>query len=317
MKLSTQKIIIAALISIVTLGGFEVLIYILNLNQPVIYLQLAFWIFLYLVVKIIFLFDLHFKKRGSWQRAKQKHKDVVGSFERNCKMLWLACLNRFEHLRKWKYFSQWLHFLLIPGFIFWASISLFYVNFGFPKIQQILALLSSAALVLDYWYLKEVFYRQKEIVDKDIFVILSVLKIYTAALLFAASMSSLRFYCLPPLYFSAEIFCYSFLLIYQALYQHRLITGKNIGITLAISLAMAIIGQFVYVFWGYNYFTAAIFLTACYNLFWGIFHYHLDKTLTWKIFWEILIISFIIAGMVLSVTNFRARILDGCQYKIF
>ena len=80
---------------------------------------------------------------------------------------------------------------------------------------------------------------------------------------------------------------------------------------------MAAVGQVVYVYWGYNYFTAAVFLTACYNFFWGIFHYHLDKSLTWRAFWEILIISLIMGGMVISVTNFHARLLDSCQYRVF
>ena len=60
--------------------------------------------------------------------------------------------------------------------------------------------------------------------DSDIFIVLSVVKIYTAGLLFAASMAMLRSYCLEPWYFSAEVFCFTFLLIYQALYQHRKIT---------------------------------------------------------------------------------------------
>jgi ABC-type enterochelin transport system permease subunit len=86
--------------------------------------------------------------------------------------------------------------------------------------------------------------------------------------------------------------------------------------SLLIALIMGIIGQVVYVYWGYNYFTAAVFLTACYNFFWGVFHYRLDKALTRKAFWEILIVSLIIGSMVISVTNFSARLLDSCQYKL-
>jgi hypothetical protein len=317
MKPQTQKIIAVSLIAIVIFGGFEALIYILNLNQPAIYLQTAFWIFLYLIFNIVFFFDLHFKKSGSWQRARQKHQNVAAGLGHGIKIFFSALLDRFEHLRKWEYLNQWIYFLLLPGFIFWASVSLFYVNFGFYKSQQIVALFSGIALVAYYFYLKEIFYRKKEIVDSDIFIVLSVVKIYTAGVLFAASMAMLRSYCLPPWYFSAEVFCFTFLLIYQALYQHRKVSGKTILQTLVISLAMGIIGRLIYVYWGYNYFTAAVFLTACYNFFWGIFHYRLDKSLTWHAFWEILIISLIMAGMVLSVTNFNARLLDSCQYKVF
>jgi hypothetical protein len=317
MKQSTQKYIAVPLIAIVVFGGFEALIYILNLNQPVIYLQTAFWIFLYLLFNIVFFFDIHFKTPGSWQRAKIKHQSLAKGLGRFARTVFSALWDRFRHLREWEYVRRWIYFLLLPGFIFWASVSLFYVNFGFYRSQQIVALFSGIALVAYYSYLKEIFNRKKEIIDSDIFIVLSVIKIYTAGALFAASMAMLRSYCLEPWYFSAEVFCFTFLLIYQALYQHRKIRPGTTFQTLIISLLMAAIGQLVYVYWGYNYFTAAVFLTACYNFFWGVFHYHLDKALTWRAFWEILIISLIMALMVLSVTNFNARLLDSCQYQVF
>lgn len=313
----TQKIIATSLIVFVVIGGFEALIYILNLNQPAIYFQVAFWIYLYLIFNIIFFFDLHFKKRGNWQRAKARHSGVISDLERFVKTVASSFYERFEHLRKWQYLRQWVYFLLLPSFIFWSSFSLFFINFGFYKVQQIVAIFSGIALVLYYSYLKEIFYRQKEVVDSDIFIILSVIKIYTAGALFAASMGMLRRYCLDPIYFSAEVFCYSFLLIFQALYQHRRLNSSTIPKALLIALAMGVIGQFVYVYWGYNYFTAAAFLTACYNFFWGIFHYRLDKALSRHAFFEILIISLIMAGMVISVTNFSSRLLDECKYRLF
>ncbi|GEM_PF-947703 len=317
MKQSTQKYIAVFLIAFVVFGGFEALIYILNLNQPVIYWQTAFWIFLYLLFNIVFFFDLHFKILGSWQRAKIKHQSLARGLGRFTKTVFSALGDRFGHLRRWEYLRQWIYFLLLPGFIFWASVSLFYVNFGFFRSQQIVAVFSGIALVAYYSYLKEIFNRKKEVVDSDIFIVLSVIKIYTAGALFAAAMSMLRSYCLQPWYFSAEVFCFTFLLIYQALYQHRKTNAGTTFQTLIISLLMAIIGQLVYVYWGYNYFTAAVFLTACYNFFWGVFHYHLDKSLTWRAFWEILIISLIMALMVLSVTNFNAKLLDSCRYAVF
>ena len=141
MTQKTQKIVALFAISLAVLGGFEVLIYILNLNQPAIYFQVAFWIFLYLLFNIVFFFDLHFKNRGSWQRALTRHRQIASVLPRGLKVLASAFWDRFEHLRRWGYLRQWLHFLLLPGFIFWASVSLFYVNFGFIKIQQTILLL--------------------------------------------------------------------------------------------------------------------------------------------------------------------------------
>lgn len=321
MRIKTQKVITALLIAAASAGGFEALLAIINLNQPVIYLQTAFWIFLYLMLMIVFLFDLHFKKSGSWQRAKQKHTNIPSSVHRHTRIVFTAFWDRFEHLRRWAYIRQWLHFLLLPGFIFWATISLFFTNYSiflssshYWYTQQTLALLSSVALVADYWFLKEVFYRRREVVDSDIFVVLTVIKIYAAGILFAAALAMLRFYCLNPLYYSLEVFGYTFLLVYQALYQHRRINHYTITITLLISLMMGLIGQMVYIYWGYDYYTGAIFMTACYNLFWGIFHYRLDRSLTKQTFIEILAISILVAAMVMTTTNFHARILDGCNY---
>lgn len=309
-----QKIISTVFIGIAVVGGLQVLIYILNLNQPYIYWQVSAYLFIYLMLNVVFLFDLHAKRPGSWRRAREKHANIERKIEREAKVLFTALWDRFEHMRKWGFVRQWLHFLLLPGFIFWATVSIFYVNFTYLKSQETVAGLSSIALIFYYWHLKEIFYRRKEIVDREIFVVMTVIKIYAAGVLFAAAMSFLRYYCLSPIYFSLEVFGYTFLLIYQALYQHRKVIGYTIAITLIIAVLMAVIGYLVYVFWGYNYFTAAVFMSVCYNLFWGIFHYRLDRALTWKTFTEISLVSVLIAIMLISVTNFRAKILDGCSF---
>lgn len=317
-----QKIISTFLIALAVAGGFEALLAIINLNQPAVYWQTASWLFLYLLAMIVFLFDLHFKKRGSWRRARARHRDTAPAFQRGARIVSSALWDRFEHLRSWSYLRQWLHFLLLPGFIFWATVSLFYSNnlillssSRYWSTQQTILWLSALALVGYYWYLKEIFYRRKEIVDSDIFVILTTIKIYAAAVLFAAALSMLRYNCLSPLYFSLEVLCYTFLLIYQALYQHRRINQYTIAVTVIIAFLMGLIGQLVYMYWGFDYFTAAIFMTACYNLFWGVFHYRLDRALTKQAFLEILMISVLIAAMVISTTNFKARIGDGCDYR--
>lgn len=314
MKLSTQKIISSLLISIVVIFGFEAIIYILNLNQPATYLRVAFWIYLYLMFEVVLLYDLHIRQPGSIQRAKIKHAAVVNKTLRWGKIISSAIADRWYHLRKLEHIEHWIYFLFVPTFIFWSTVTLFFVNFGNLKLQELLAILSSFAIIVYYWFIKEAFHRGKDVVDADIFVVLSMVKIFTAAILYAASLSVLRYYCLDPIYFSTSIFCFTFLLIFQALYQHKFINGKNMLIALAISLIMAILGRGVYLFWGFNYFTAAVFLGVCYNLMWGLFHYSLDKALTKYAFWEILFISFIIIFMVVSVTNFKARISGGCQY---
>ncbi|MDR3642137.1 MAG: hypothetical protein P4L74_00740 [Candidatus Doudnabacteria bacterium] len=316
MNLRTQKIITCVLITASVFGGFEALISILNLNQTGTYLSVAFWIFAYLMLMIVLLFDLHIKKPGSLTRARARHADLPATLTRQTRVVFSALWERFEHLRSWTYIRQWIHFLLLPGFIFWSTFSLLYVNLGNYNIQQLLVVLSTIALALDYWFLKEAFRRGREVADADIFATLSMIKIYAIALVYAAALSILRYYCLNPLYFSLEVFGYTFLLIFQALYLHRRAGGKNMAVALLISLIMGIVGYGVYIWWGYNYFTAAVFMAAIYNLLWGTFHYQIDKTLSWRAFWEILVVCVIVVAMVLSVTNFTARISGGCEYYL-
>ncbi len=316
MQARTQKIISSLLLGLVVILGFQALIYILNLNQAGLFFRSAFYIWLYLMFYIALVYDLHFKTRGNWSRAALKHQDVAGIASRKIKIFFSALSERVQHLGKIAFLRHWLNYLILPTLVFWGTVGVFYVNFGFYKIQQITAILSSVALLLNFYFLKEVFIRQKIKVDPDIFITLSVVKIYAVTLVYAASLSLVRHYCLDPKYFALGIFTLTFLLIYQALFQHDFINSKNLGISLVISLVLAVAGYFLVIFWGYNYFTGAVFLAVFYNLLWGIFHYSLDRMLNVKVFLEIAIISLILASMVFGVTNFKAQLLDGCQYQI-
>jgi O-antigen/teichoic acid export membrane protein len=110
----------------------------------------------------------------------------------------------------------------------------------------------------------------------------------------------------------AIVFCVTFLLIYQALFQHKHNNAKNLFWALAIAIAQSALAYAVFTFWGYEYFTAATFLAAFYNMFWGVFHHSLEGTLSRRVFWETLIVSIFIAILAVSVTNFRAQILPEC-----
>jgi hypothetical protein len=298
MTQKTHKRIYAVLNALVIVGTFEGLLAVLNLNQPELYFKTAFYAGWFFVLQVALLYDLHHKDRVSFKASLRAFKQ------------------RFGHLLDKKFIKQWLHYLILPGLIYWGSLCVMFVNFGFPRIQQAVVVFSSIAFFINYLYLKEIFSRGREEVDRDIFIILSVVKIYASVLVYGASLAMVRNYCLNEFYFVFGVLALTFLLIYQALFQHRLINMKNLGLTFSISLAMGTISYFIIVFWNFNYFTAAVFLTACYNLFWGTFHYHLDKSLTWKAFWEILVISLVVAAMLFGATNFRAKIFNGCDYRL-
>jgi hypothetical protein len=315
MQLKTQKIITAGLNLIVVVWSFEILITILNLNQPAIFARTAFIVGLFYILQIVLLYDLHFKNKGALGRARQQHGHLVEGMEKNLKVFFSAFWDRCAHLREIKFIKQWLNYLILPGIIFWSTIAIFFVEFGFLKVQQSFAILSSLALFINYFYLKEIFLRGKERVDTDVFVMMSMIKIYASAIAYGASIAIIRRYCLDSRLLVLGIFAITFLLIWQALYQHKKTGIKNLSYALLMSVVMAELGNLVLVYWGYNHFTAAIFLATCYNLMWGVFHYKLDKALTVKALLEILLVSAIILGMIFGVTNFRARLLDDCRYE--
>ncbi len=314
MTYKTQKFVIATLIFLTVLGGFEALIYIINLNQTSIFIWTALAIWLYLWLKISLLYDLHFKNPGALKRAKTKHEPITHRLHRTLRILLSAFWDRIKHFRQWKTFSLWLNYLLLPGIIFWATVVIFYLNLGHLALQQAFAVLSALAGIAAYWHIKEIYTAKEEKVSLDSFAVLSAVKIYTALVAYGAAIQYAKYNCdfISPAWFFTIVFCISFLLIYQALFQHAYTSTKNVLWTLIISSTLGLLGYFVYLFWGYEYLTASIFLAAFYNMLWGIFHHSLEGTLNKRVFWETVIVSIFIAVMAIGSTNFKAQILPAC-----
>lgn len=315
MNTKTHKIVAGILNFLVIAGSFYGLLAILNLNEAEIFWRTAFIVGLFYILQILLMYDLHFKTPGSFKRAKIKHENISSSFHKEFKIWTTAFWDRIEHLRKWSFLSKWLNYIILPGIIFWSTLSIFYIHFGFWKLQQIFAVLSIIALFLYYYFLKQVFISKQEQVESKEFIALSVVKIYASAIMYGASLSLVKRYCLNPDLLALGVFALTFLLIWQALYQHKKATEKNIAITVAISFIMSQLASLVLVNWGYNHFTAAVFLATCYNFMWGVFHYKLDKALTKKAFLEIFFVSLIILAMLFFTTNFKARLIDDCHYR--
>ncbi len=314
MNIKHQKIISIILIATVVFGGLAVLINIVNLNQPALFLKSSLVIYIYLTLKITILYDLHFKNPGALKRAKKQHESITHWIKRDFKIIFSALRNRFHYLGKKRHWQIFQNYLILPGILYWSTIALLYIQLGKTASQYLLAFLSGTGIVVIYTFLKEALIRKTEKVERDIFAALTAVKTYTIAAAFGSSMALLRMFCVKPEYFTAIIFSLTFLLMYQALFMHKLWKGKNIAWTFFISTFQALAAYFVYIYWGFNFFTAAIFLAAIYNFMWGIFHYHLDGALNKKVFFEILIICALIAFMVFSVTNFRSSLTGGCGF---
>jgi hypothetical protein len=313
MTIKTQKLITTISISLVVIGGFEALIYILNLNDPFRFLRVAFYIYIYLALKMALLYDLHFKNTGALKRARTRHESIRHWLSRTSHIWASAIHDRFQHLMHWKYLRHFFNYLLLPGLVYWGTICLIYLNFGRLALQQTFALLSSAALIVCYWYLKEIFYRKKERVDADIFNTLSVIKLYAAFLLYAGSLGITRHFCLETHHFVIVVFILTFWLMYQAMFQHGFLKGQNLFLALFASFCLAGMAYFVYVYWGLNIYTAGVFLLAWYNFLWGILHHYLEhEKFSWKVFAELFLITILVTAMMFGVTNFKARLLNAC-----
>lgn len=314
MTQKSQKIITALITSTAVFGGFEALVYIVNLNQIQVFLWTALVIWFYLWIQISLLYDLHFKNPGSLSRARVRHENVGHWLHRALRVLLSAFWDRIEHFRKWKMFASWANYLLLPGVIYWATVVMLYLNLGRSFLQQVFVLLSGIALITAYWHIKEIYTAKEEKISIDSFIALSAVKIYTALGAYGAAIGYAKYNCdfISPIWFGIIVFCITFLLIYQALFQHKFTGTKNVFLTLLISLVQAMLAYAVYFYWGYEYLTASIFLAAFYNMFWGVFHHSLEGTLSRRVFWETVIVSLFIAILAMSVTNFKAQILPAC-----
>ncbi len=137
MTLRQQKLFSAISVAISVFGSLQALAYILNLNQLAIFVHLSFWVYLYLIVKMSLLYDLHFKNPGAFARAKILHENIAHWFVRSWKIGFSAFWDRLSHVRKWEHFRQVQNYLVLPGLIFWSTVSLLYLNFGRIFLQQI------------------------------------------------------------------------------------------------------------------------------------------------------------------------------------
>ncbi len=308
MTLKHQKLITISLISAASLGSFEALIYVVNLNQVKTFLLLAAAVWLYLWVKVTLLYDLHFKQTDALSRAQKKHEDVSHKLKKFFKVFFSALWDRVAHFRRFEMFAKWANYLLLPGLIFWATVAFLFLNLGKALPQQLVAILSSLALVINFWYIKEIYTRKEEKVALDIFAALSAIKIYSVVMLYFAAVTLTRYFALEPVLLVLGVFALTFLVMIQALSQHKFTSVKNLLGVVVISALQSLLAYFVYMYWGYNNLTAALFLTAFYNMFWGVFHHSLEGDLNKRLFWEIVLVSLFIALLSVSTTNFRARL---------
>ena len=283
-----------AAITLISLIGLEGLAAMNNLYQPAQYVYLAVAVYAVQLFWLAFVFDLHFRDRGT----------AAGDAESFAQ----ALARRLRHLWSWHNLRHLLNAIVLPGIIYWGTVLLVGINFGHVGLQQVLVVTSTIALVACCSLFKEIFRTRQLPVPNAHFLVLYYAKIYAAWLAYAAMLGIVWYYCLPPATFYVLAFAVTFELKYQALYQYSSLTLRNVALAVVVALAMCAVSWFVFAYWNVNYFSAGLLMAAVYNLMWGTFFHSVNRHFTTENVFENMVLFVIMLVVVFGTTNFAERI---------
>lgn len=295
-----HKLLSTLIVTVASFLGFEALSHIIGVYQLKGSLYVAFYVYAFHIFWLTFVFDLHLKKRGVLAIARLNH--------RGTKMFWEAFKNRVAHMRKWEYLRHYQNYLVLPGIIYWGTVTLLFLNPFKYQLKQLIAASSTIALSVAYWYMKE--HVSKNLETRDHWLkVLSIVKLYAAFLIFSAIFGVTLVYAFGATFLFAANLTLTFLLLYQALFQHRLLDFSIFLWIALIAIAQAVLAVAVFSYWNNEYFAAGLVLVAVYNTMWGILHHYLDKTVTKKLVFEYFVMMLFIISFVLATHNFNQRVI--------
>ncbi|MBI2607517.1 MAG: hypothetical protein HYW51_01705 [Candidatus Doudnabacteria bacterium] len=295
-----HKTLSTFIVTAISFLGFQALVFIVSIYQLGQYFRAAFWIYAFLVFWLLFIFDLHLRNRGVFALLKLKHNGV--------RLVWEALKKRVEHVFNWHYFSHLLAFLVLPSIIFWSTVALIALNPFAEQIKQIIVVMTVINLAVAYWYFTERFSKKLEAHELGLKV-LNLVKLF-AAYLAAASILGLTWYFgFGEGFLLAGIFTLTFLVMYQALFQHKLLKLSSEFYALGVAGACSLAGLWLYSNWDLQYFSGGIVVLATYNALWGILHHHLDQSLNKKLVGEYLLMLLVVFSILFATHNFAGRVL--------
>lgn len=295
-----HKFLSTLIVTVGALLGFEAVSYSIGIYQLRQSLYLSFYIYAFHIFWLTFLFDLHFKKRNVLAGLRLNH--------RGAKLLWEGFKQRCEHVRNWQYLRHYQNYLVLPGLLYWSCVVLLFLNPFNAGLKQALVLFTTLAMAVAYWFMKEHVNRRLETLDWWI-KILAVVKLFAAFLVYAALVGVTFHYGYDATFLLLATSTLTFLLVYQALFQHRLLTFSIFLWIVIIALVMAIVSLWVYGNWNTQYFTAGVVMLAVYNTLWGILHHYLDHSLTRKVVFEYLVMMVLVISILFASHNFNQRII--------
>jgi len=294
-----QKIISTAIVTIGAFLGFQALSYVLGLYQISSYVWMSIYIYAFHVFWLTFLFDLHFKKKPL---LAEIHLSRTWAH-----MLWGGIKDRVSHMLNWHYFRHYQNFLILPGIIYWSVVVLLFLNPFANELKQLIIASSTLALGVVYWHFKEVFSKNLEAHEWSLHI-LALAKLFAAFLIYSAVFGVTRYYGFGLEFLGLAVFAMTFLLVYQALFQHKLLSFNVFFFILLIASIVSIASVWVYFYWNTNYLTGGLVMLAVYNSLWGMLHHHLDNNLTCKLVVEYLLMLVFALSILFTTHDFSSRI---------
>ncbi|MEJ0020968.1 MAG: hypothetical protein WDN47_00105 [Candidatus Doudnabacteria bacterium] len=295
-----HKYLSTFIVSFGMLLGFEALSYIVGIYQLNTGLFVAFYVYAFHIFWLTFLFDLHLKKRSVLAAAGLDHKGA--------QMVWNACKERVRHVFQWEYFRHYQNYLVLPGLLYWATVILIFLNPFNTLLKQSVIFSASIAMTVAYWFIKEHFSKRLE-AQYHWITVLALVKLFTAFLIYSAVIGVTFHYGYDVGFLLPAVVTITFLLVYQALFQHNLLSFPIFIWIVILALVMGIVSVWVYNYWNTEYFTAGLVMVAVYNMLWGILHHYLDKTLTQKVVFEYLAMMILIISFLFASHNFNQRVI--------
>lgn len=294
-----HKFLSTLIVSVGALLGFEALSFVVGIYQIRTYIYLSLVIYLFHVFWLTFIFDLHLKQRS-----------VVGVYlsgELPWHLIRQALRERIYHLKSWHYFRHYQNYLVLPGVIYWGVVCLLFLNPFSEPIKQGVVITATIAQTVAYWYFKDFVRRRLETHELGL-KILSLVKLFAAFLIFAAAVGVAWYFGLGWEFLAATVFALTFVLLYQAMFQHHLLAFYIYFWLLLIALAVAGSSWFVYQYWSADYLGGGLVILAVYNLCWGLLHNHLDRRLTVKLAGEYILMTAVVLSLLLGGHDFAPRI---------
>lgn len=295
-----QKMLSTLIVSFGAFFGFEALAFVLETYQVADYLWVAIYVYLFHIFWLTFVYDLHLKNRGILAWA---HLD-----KRGMAMLNAALKDRVAHVFRWDYFRHYQNFLILPGLLYWSVVILMFLNPFNQTWKQGIVVLGSSCMTIIYWHMKEFFNRKMESHELSVKVF-GLTKVFAAFFIFSAVFGLTRYYGFGLDFLLPAVFVATFALLYQALFQHRLLTFNMYFLIVIISAITSTVGLWLYFYWNWNYLTAGLVILSVYNSLWGMIHHYMEKSLTKKLAVEYAFVMLLAVSLILASHNFGPRVL--------